>query len=177
MLFANVGLPMICVELPFLTAALLPVVLLESAVYRWRLSVTWKQSVWGTLRANLWSTFVGVPLAWLVQTVCQLVGGGGGIWDLDTPINRLASVTLQSAWLVPHMGEYDWMIPAAALCLLLPCLIVSVAVEHSLLLRYWPGVPVRQMFGVAVLANVLSYVILAAYWSVQLFKGLAAHQT
>jgi hypothetical protein len=77
MLFANVGLPMIFVELPFLAVALLPVAALEAAVYRWRLSMPWGQSWWGALRANLWSTFVGVPLAWLAQVVAQLAVGGG----------------------------------------------------------------------------------------------------
>jgi hypothetical protein len=173
MLLADVGLPMIFVELPFLALALLPVAALEAAVYRWRLSVSWSQSLWGSLRANLWSTFVGIPLAWLAQVVGQLAVGGGSAWGLDTPLDRLAAVTVQSAWLIPYEEELRWMVPAAALCLLVPCLAVSVGVEQWRLRRYWPGVPVRRLLWAVVLANTVSYLLLAAYWCVRLSWALA----
>ena len=172
MLLANVGLPMIFVELPVLAAAFLPVVLIEATLFRWRLSVPWRESLSGTFRANLWSTFVGIPLAWFAQVVGQMVGGGGGIWELDSPLNRLASVTLQSAWLVPHPGEYDWMVPSAALCLLLPCLIVSIWVEQFALRRYWVTLSSTRLLRVTILGNVISYIMLAGYWGLHLFLSL-----
>jgi hypothetical protein len=174
MLLADVGLPMIFVELPFLALALLPVTAVEAVVYRWRLSLSWRRSLWGSLRANLWSTFVGVPLAWLAQVIGQLAVGGGSAWGLDTPLARLAAVTVQSAWLIPYESELYWMLPAAALCLLVPFLIVSVWVERWRLRRYWPSVPARQLLGAVVLANVVSYLLLAVYWVVQLSLALAA---
>ncbi len=174
MILANIGLPMIFVELPFLAVALLPVAGLEAAVYRWRLSVPWRQSLWGALRANLWSTFAGVPVAWLVQVVGQIAVGGGSAWGLNTPLDRLAAVTVQSAWLIPYQGEFGWMVPAASLCLLVPCLLVSVGMEQWLLRRYWPTLPARRVVGAAVLANVASYLLLSAYWGIELFSGLAA---
>lgn len=174
MLLANIGLPMIFVELPFLAVAILPVAALEAAIYRWRLSVPWRRAWWGSLRANLWSTFAGVPLAWLAQVVGQMAVGGGSAWGLDTPLDRLAAVTVQSAWLIPYEGELRWMVPAAALALLVPCLVVSVGVEQWRLRRYWPDVPGRRVVGAAVLANVASYSALAAYWGVQLSSALAA---
>ena len=132
---------MIFVELPFLALALIPVVLVEAAVYRWRLSIPWHQSCEGSMRANLWSTFVGVPLSWLAQVVAQISISGGKVWGLDTPLERLAAVTVQSAWLSPP-DDYAlrWMIPAAALCLLVPCLLVSIAVEQLVLRIRWPHI-------------------------------------
>jgi hypothetical protein len=173
-LLANVGLPMIFIELPFLAMALVPVTLVEAAVYRWWLSMPWRQSIWGALRANLWSTFVGIPLAWLAQVVFQLAFGGGSMWGLDTPLDRLAAVTLQSAWLIPYEGEFRWMVPAAALSLLVPFLLVSIVVEYFLLRRYWPGVVARRLVTAVVLANLVSYLLLAAFWGVRLSIGLAA---
>jgi hypothetical protein len=174
MLLANVGLPMIFVELPFLAVALLPVAALEAVVYRWRLSISWGPSFSGSLRANLWSTFVGVPLVWLAQAVGQLAVGGGSAWGLSTPLARLAAVTVQSAWLIPYESDFHWMLPAAALCLLVPCLIVSVWVEQRRLRRYWPAVPIRPLVRAVVLANVVSYLLLAAYWGVRLSWALTA---
>jgi hypothetical protein len=174
MLLANVGLPMIFVELPFLAVALVPVAVLEAAIYRWRLSVPWRPALWGALRANLWSTFVGVPLAWLAQVAGQIAVGGGSAWGLDAPLGRLAAVTVQSAWLIPYEGEFGWMVPAASLCLLLPCLLVSVGVEQRMLRQYWPDVPGRGVVGAVLIANVLSYLLLAGYWGVQLSSALAA---
>src|SRR5262245_13381903 len=172
MLFANMGLPMIFIELPFLVVALLPVVLVEGACYHWCLSVPWRKSFSGTFWANLWSTFLGVPLAWFAQTVGQMAIGGGSAWGLETPLDRLAAVTLQSAWLIPYQGEYDWMMPAASLVLLLPCLVVSIGIEQSALREYWPDVPWRRLIVVVSAANMLSYFLLAGYWGVQLVLAL-----
>jgi hypothetical protein len=165
---------MIFIEMPVLVVALVPVVALEAAVYRWRLSVPGRDALWSALQANLWSTFVGVPLAWLAQLLGQTVVGGGGAWGLDTPLLRLAAVTVQSAWLVPYRGEEHWMVPAAALCLLAPCLLVSVGVEQWRLRRQWAKTPAAQVVRATILANVASYLLLAAYWSAQLFSARPA---
>lgn len=168
MLLANIGLPMIFVELPFLAIALLPVVLAEGAFYHWRLLIPWRQSLSGTFWANIWSTFFGVPLAWLAQVVAQLALGGGTAWGLDTPLDRFAAVTIQSAWLVPYSNEFGWMIPAAAMFLMVPCLLVSIAMERSLLREYWPEITPGRLAVAVVIANLLSYLLLAAYWGVKL---------
>lgn len=173
MLLANIGLPMIFIELPYLTIAFIPVVLVEAAVYRWLLSVPWRQSWPGALRANLRSTFVGVPLAWFAQVVAQIVIGGDSAWGLNTPLDRLAAVTIQSAWLIPYEKEFYWMVPAASLCLMVPFLIVSIGIELFLLRRVWPNIAASRLAGAVVLANLVSYSLLAAYWGVRLSSALA----
>ena len=89
-------------------------------------------------------------------------------------MDRLAAVTVQSAWLIPYETELRWMVPAAGLVLLVPCLLVSIGVEQWRLRRYWPEVAPRRVVGAAVLANIASYLVLAAYWAVQLSSVLAA---
>ena len=166
MLLGNAGLPMIFVELPVLVVALVPVVGLEAALLRRSLAIPWRQAIRDVFGANLLSTFVGVPLAWAAQVAGQLALGGGVAWDLSTPLDRLAAVIVQSGWLIPYENELHWMVPAAALWLLLPCLLVSIAVEQWWLRRCWSGLPVRRILRAVVLANCVSYLLPATWWAV-----------
>jgi len=167
-LFADTGLPMIFVELPFLALALVPVVLLEALVFRFRLPLSFPRALGGSLVANLCSTFLGVPVAWLALFLAELCFGSGGMYDLGTPLLRLAAVTVQAPWLFPYEGEFYWMIPAASLFLMLPFFLASVLTERYVLQRWWPGIERRRLARSVWLANLLSYGVLAAYWAWQL---------
>jgi hypothetical protein len=96
-----------------------------------------------------------------------MISGGGQAWGLDTPLDRLAAVTLQAPWLVPYQGQLSWMIPAASITLLIPFLVASVLIEYAILKARWKTTQVR--LGKAVVsANVLSYLLLAGYYTSQL---------
>gem|GEM_PF-3415366 len=62
--------------------------------------------------ANLNSTIFGVPLAWGLMFGLALLTGRGFAWDTDSPIQMLAAVTLETAWLPPHYDQLFWMFPA-----------------------------------------------------------------
>ena len=62
--------------------------------------------------ANLNSTIFGVPLAWGLMFGLALLTGRGFAWDMDSPIQMLAAVTLETAWLPPHYDQLFWMFPA-----------------------------------------------------------------
>src|SRR5437870_1038067 len=81
----------------------------EPLIYRAGLPLTLGQTLRGSLAANVCSTFLGVPVAWLALVVADLSVGGGGAWGLDTPLQRLAAVTVQAPWLIPYEGEFYWM--------------------------------------------------------------------
>ena len=166
--FADAGLPMIFVELPFLVVALVPVVLLEALVFRFGLPVSFPRALGGSLVGNLCSTFLGVPMTWLALVFAQLCVGGGGVWGLQTPLRRVAAVTVQAPWLIPYEGEFYWMVPAASLFLMLPFFLVSVVTERNVLSQCWPAVDGRRLTRSVWLANLLSYGALAAYWASQL---------
>jgi hypothetical protein len=165
MIFANAGLPMIFIELPYLTLALLPVTVVEALVYRAGLPLSLSQALRGSLVANLWSTFLGVPAAWFVLVVVEISVGGGSMWGLDTPLLRLAAVTVQAPWLIPYEQEFYWMVPAASLFLLLPFFLVSAVAERYALLKRWTNVDRRRLTCAVWLANFLSYGLLAVYWA------------
>lgn len=173
MLFANVGVPMIVVELPVMALALIPIVLLEAVIYVRLSHTTWSLAWRGSWWANVASTFVGIPVAWFVQVVVQMLIGGGSAWGIESPGDRLAAVTLQSAWLVPYEKDLSWMIPAAAIVLLVPCLLISIFVERFVLLRYWPESIYAGLTRNIIVANLISYLLVGAFWGIQLYLALS----
>ena len=171
-MFANIGIPMLFVQLPYLAVVLAPVIGVEALVFRRRLHLPWRESLRGAARANLISTFVGFPLAWLALFVLQILAGGGRAWGLETPGARLAAVTLQAPWLIPYTGELYWMIPAASLVLLVPSLPVSALIEGRQLRRRWGQVAASRVWGAVWLANGLSYALLLALGVARLYLAL-----
>jgi hypothetical protein len=156
---------MIFIEVPFLVLALFPVALLEAEVYRKGLGLSARKALAGSLVANLCSTFLGIPVAWFVLVVADLAVGGGGAWGLDTPLLRLAAVTVQAPWLIPYEGEFYWMIPAASLFLMVPFFVASALTERYVLLQWWPEAERRKLTSRVWLANLLSYGAMAGYWA------------
>ena len=172
---ANSGLPMIFVQLPYLVLALLPAALVEALVFRALVSLPLARALPGSLVANLCSTCVGVPATWLLLLFADLAVGGGGTWELDTPLLRLAAVTVQAPWLVPREGQMYWMIPAASLFLMLPFFLASVVTERFVLERWWPDAAGSRLRRAIWLGNLLSYGALADYWIVRLLLAEPRH--
>jgi hypothetical protein len=165
MLIADAGVPMLFVTFPRMMAALVPIVLVEAIVYRWYLSKSFPSCCGGSLVANSMSTFAGIPLTWVLLVIMEILcTGGGKAYGLDTPLHRLVAVTLQAPWLVPYEEDLYWMIPVAALSLLVPCLLVSVLVEYFMLRACWilPKDRVKLLNAVWI-ANLLSYCLLGTY--------------
>ena len=93
MLFANIGLPMIFVSVPIMAMALVPIAFVEALVFRRFFSLPFAKAWKRALLANLWSTFLGVPVAWFIMLLVQFIGGFvQGAFGLDTPLERLAAV-------------------------------------------------------------------------------------
>jgi hypothetical protein len=171
-MFANTGVPMLFVQLHLLVLALLPVIAVETWVLGRRLGLPFRRALNGATWANLASTFVGFPLAWLALLGVQLMAGGGEAQGLSTPAGRLYAVTLQAPWLIPYEGDLYWMIPAASLVLLVPCLPASALLEGWLLRLGWADVRPSKVWRAAWLANGLSYTLLLALGGLHLYLAL-----
>lgn len=161
---ADTGVPMLFVTLPMMLLALIPIVAIEALVLSRTLAVRyWFTAGWTTV-SNLLSTLLGVPLTWTVLVGVQIVTGGGVAHDaLNTFRGRLLAVTWQAPWLIPYESELHWMIPAATLTLFVPFFFVSYAAEyavHKHTIRSHSRVSVARA---TLLANVASYILLAAY--------------
>lgn len=173
MLFANAGVPMLAIELPVMAIALVPIVLLEAAIYARLLHSPWESALRGSWWANAASTFIGIPIAWFILVLIQILIGGGRTWGMESPLDRIAAVTLQSAWLIPYEKDLNWMIPAAATVLLVPFFLVSIFVERFVLQRYWPESNHARLTRNVSIANMASYLLLAAFWGIQLYFALS----
>jgi hypothetical protein len=169
MVLANAGVPMLFVVAPVLVLAIVPVVVVEAALYRWFLRVPFRKAFSGSMGANLLSTLLGVPATWFALVLLQMVTGGGG-WRGS----GIQAVTWQAAWLIPHEENLRWMIPAAAMVLHVPFFLASVFTERLVLLRVWKEVDRRALTRACWLANGCSYAGLLVFWGLEFVRRTSA---
>jgi len=154
--------------------ALIPLVAIEAWIIKPRLKLATGEALRFTGIANVASTIVGIPLAWLALVGLELVSTRGGTaFGLDTPWRKLLAVTAQAPWLIPYESELYWMVPAATLALLPAYFLVSWGIEYAIVRKLLqkpessifevkpPDPPAGQVRIAVLLANVGSYAILA----------------
>ncbi|MFA6547120.1 MAG: hypothetical protein WCS99_22070 [Limisphaerales bacterium] len=159
-LFANAGVPMILPQLYLMGLALIPVVLIESLFVCRIPSLKYTETVKGVAFANITSTLVGIPIAWVLMLGLETITTGGFALGMKTPLTMLAAVTLQAAWLIPYEEHLYWMIPAAATTLLVPSFVISVFIERFCLFRRWKHIDRPLVSRGVFRANVYSYLLL-----------------
>jgi len=142
---ANIGLPFVVLGLPFVVIMLIPVVVIEALLFRRNTGTPVKEGMKPIAWANVASTLLGYPFAWLLQFLIQL-----GLMTLipmlvsDTsspifsnPIVQSLGFIFGAAWLVPLESSFWWMIPAAGMVGLIPAFFVSVWVETKVANRFF----------------------------------------
>ena len=72
-ILANIGVPMIVIYWPLMVSALVPVILVEAMLIRRWVSLSTRDAFIGIAKANVFSTLVGVPLAWLAMFALEFV--------------------------------------------------------------------------------------------------------
>ena len=179
---------MILVEWPAVVLALVPVVLIEAAVYRRRLGITYRKALYPAGVANLASTFLGYPLAWILRLIGQLVltlllmlvtriVGEPSDAAFDSIPGRLVVAAVSSAWLGPGAEDAPWMLPAASLVGLVPAFFVSVYSEAWVLRRLvklgaMESADRPTIMALSYKANLASYALLVAIASFFLIRFL-----
>jgi hypothetical protein len=128
---ANIGVPMLFVQLPLMIIALPVVIFIEAALCRRWFRMEWKPALRATSVANLVSTLVGFPLMWLTLVVVQMMVGGGSAPKIPDPWFSIYTVTVQAPWLLPYEDKLYWMVPTACLILLVPAFFVTVWIERK----------------------------------------------
>lgn len=170
-LVANAGLPMF-VALPGpLAVALVPIILVESAIYAILLGQRWR-SIFGIVaKANVLSTIIGFVIAVVLMLIVEFAVAGGRMYELNTWQEKLFVAVTQAAWLPPYEGHLQWLFPAACLTLLVPTYLLTVLVEGRLLGLWFSNPSPRQVWRACWLANTTSYGVIAAYLLWLLVKG------
>ncbi|HEY2568462.1 MAG TPA: hypothetical protein VGI25_04000, partial [Candidatus Udaeobacter sp.] len=71
-LLANMGIPMLFVQWWLMACALIPVVIIETLVVQRKIGMPLSRAAGGVAAANILSTAIGVPIAWLIALVLGL---------------------------------------------------------------------------------------------------------
>jgi hypothetical protein len=164
-LIANMGVPMIFVEMPGMVVALIPIIVLEAIVINRVLALSYRDSFRGVTLSNLASTFIGVPVAWCIMLVLQFAVTiplfmVSKHHSPNSPVIAVIGYLSSIAW-VPPAGAYThWLIPAASALLLIPCFIVSLWIERRICIASWRGSDASSVRRGVFYANVASYLLL-----------------
>jgi len=164
---------MIAVTLPALLAALAPVIWIEAHYSLRRLGLPYRRALAVSAVGNAASTVIGVPIAWAVLAGLETLSGGfSRTYQLGTLSGKLLAVTWQSPWLYDYRDDLRWMVPAAALCLLVPFFLASVCIEYQVARRMLSPHPRSTVLAAVWRANLLSYGLLAVLATAWLIRGL-----
>ena len=128
---ADAGVPMLALLWPASWIAFIPVVIIEAWIATRIIGLTWKPALIRSSIANATSTLVGIPLTWGALLIVELgLSGGGRAFGIETLPQKLFAAVVQAPWLIPYEEELDWLVPTAAIVLLVPFFFASVFIER-----------------------------------------------
>ena len=163
---ADAGIPMIVLTFPSMVGALIPVALIEAFVYAKTLKIEYKRALRPSFFANLLSTLIGIPLAWVllfcVEILFMLISSLGAVTRQVGTLQKILETVLGAAWLGPYEGDLWWMIPTAAAVGLIPAYFVSVYIEFKVTKRYLPAQDPIALKKAVKTGNLITYALLLA---------------
>ena len=163
MFLANVAIPTLIPHWIFGVFALIPVILVEALVILWRHRLAFRASLAASAVANLRSTLLGIPLAWLtfvalsfpIALGAQKLGGGTStitwIWSECLMLGARYKIAARTEFL-------------ASMTLLFPYYVMSVLMERRTLLRRLNGLSLATATRTSLLMNLVSYSILVSWF-------------
>ena len=178
--FANAGLPMLAIVWPMSVPALIPVVAVESWVVRRELNVSWRVAIAQMVKGNIFSTLVGIPLAWVASAAIEfllafLAMAAGSKSYPPHVVGEVGSIILSAPWLGPFENGGHWIIPLAMIVLLVPFFFASFWTEAWYVGRnLCPEAPERARRAIW-RANAYSYIGLFIASVCWLIFGLVTH--
>jgi hypothetical protein len=163
---ANMGLPMLAVAWPLSIPAFIPVVVLETWVVHRALNLNVHSAAIQMIKANLLSTLVGIPLAWIASVAIEMaltflfISTNVSKSYPPHEVGEIGQVILSAPWLGPFDSGGHWIIPSAMMVLLVPFFFGSYWTEAWYLTRSKPRAE-RALIRRAVWnANLVSYLAL-----------------
>ena len=140
--YANAGLPILAILWPLSLPAFFPVVFLESYVLNKNLVLGYKKSFVVSIKANIITTIIGLPIAWVACLIIEIllmlffteVAGAESYPSvlfkaLPESISNILTVIMTFPWLGPWQEGGHWIIPFATSIMLIPCFFVSYWME------------------------------------------------
>jgi len=162
----DMGLPMIFPAMYLMILALGPIIFIEAFAIR-SLKRSLERTVLSVTVANFASTIVGIPGTWGVLYLFQMATSWAGSTQTGSALDIFLAVTLQSPWVTPRGPEYDWIVYAAGLFLLVPFFFASWILEYWVIAKFVkpaaPDTPPAKIKRAVRNANLYSYSLLALF--------------
>jgi len=161
--YANAGVPMLALAWPAQWLALIPIILVEPEIFRRALQLPFRSLIKPIGKANLVSTLVGIPLAWLAMLLLEFAIGyaGFGMMPKETEFPtyvQYAFFPFTAAWIA---ADSVWEIYLAFVILAVPFCIVSIIIEERVLRRGLSNQLPSVLRATTKQANILSYIFLS----------------
>ena len=158
---ANAGLPMIMFMEYWFVLLFIPIILIETWVFKKYIpDVESIKVAKANICANLFSTFIGIPITWGILLAVQFLLGGSYAYGLKTFGWQLYAVTVQAPWLIPYEANFYWILPAATMVLLVPFFFVSVWTEGWINKKFFKTQDSKHIDLITYKANRASYAFL-----------------
>ncbi|MEO6873880.1 MAG: hypothetical protein ABI222_03565 [Opitutaceae bacterium] len=163
---ADSSVPMLFWHMLAIVSALVPIVLIEAYSAKRILGLSMGKAIGPISASNFMSMLVAFPLLWMVWLSAQQLVGGNDVHGLSTWWRKLYAVTVQAPWLVHSGRDLYWMVPAAAIVMLIPAFFMSVWVERLVLQWFWKDEEKSRLTRFSFLAHIPSYATLVFFWGV-----------
>lgn len=159
--WANVGVPMVALTLPVSVVALIPIIIIEAYIFN-RGGFAFKWALKWNAIANIITTFIGIPLTWVILVALEMVVVGGGCQEsVSTLPQKIYGVVTRAPWLCPFESELHWMVPTAYLILLVPFFFISWKVESWVIRKRNKSLDQTLINKLCLRGNVVTYALLA----------------
>lgn len=136
----SIGIPMIILILPSFWLLLIPIILIESWVFKRNLpNLSFREIFWPLTVANLFSALIAIPISWLFLIIIEFILSlfiNKTFPQLSLSWQLLMGVTIQAPWILPFKNYFYWMIPIATIWLLIPFYFVSSWSEGLILTKF-----------------------------------------
>lgn len=161
MILANVALPAFFPHSLAALVGIFAIAAIEALFLKRILAANYPDCYSASLSANLQSTFVGIPLAWLLWVV-GLVPVSWGLSALGLEMHPLiTATTIQTAFfggIIPS----EWTAIGSSLAwivLLIPFLLGSIWIERKVVSKRFPDCDIRKVSEAVILGNISSYTV------------------
>ncbi len=176
---ANAGLPMLAIVWPLSLPAFIPVIAFESWIVRRTLNTSWRVTVTQIIKANVLSTLIGIPLAWVISVALEfllmfvVVNVAGSKSYPPHGVGEVGRVILSAPWLGPFREGGHWIVPLAMSVLLVPFFFASFWTEAWYVANTLSPSAPEQARRAIWKANLYSYLVLLLACIGWLVFGLA----
>jgi hypothetical protein len=158
-LLANMAVPTLVPHVFWGVCALIPVILIETPFLLRRFELPFRRALWLSALANVRSTLLGIPLAWLLFVILCI--------PVAIAMDHVAAGQNTFDWILPEclmLGARSGISPQteflASMILIVPYYIASVFLERATLRDWLPVAAPASLMRTSIQMNLASYAFL-----------------